>query len=247
MYKENIKKYALILAAGIGSRMNTELPKCAVNFCGKSMIKRIVAECKKCNFEEIIVIVGYKKENIMTLLKDEVKYVYQEKQLGTAHAILCAKDYFNDKDGICVIIPGDIPLIDNQIINNIINNHINSLSELSIISCEIDDPYSYGRIVYKDFKTIKIVEEVDANEIEKRIKLINTGVYCVNIKVLYDCLPKIKNNNKKGEYYLTDIVEIVSEENNVNVIIEKDNYKLLGVNDLNSLSKLEKIFKEKKK
>ena len=65
MYKENIKKYALILAAGIGSRMNTELPKCAVNFCGKSMIKRIVAECKKCNFEEIIVIVGYKKENIM--------------------------------------------------------------------------------------------------------------------------------------------------------------------------------------
>ncbi len=247
MNKENIKKYALILAAGVGSRMNTKLPKCAVKFCGKSMIERIVDECKKCDFEEIIVIVGYKKEYIMRLLKDEVKYVYQEKQLGTAHAILCAKDYFDDKEGLCVIIPGDMPLIDYNIINNIINNHIISLSELSILSSEMENPYSYGRIVYKDFKVIKIVEEVDANEIEKRIKLINTGVYCVNIKILFNALPKIKNDNKKGEYYLTDIVQEVSKENNVNVIIEKDSYKVLGVNDLNSLTKLEIIFKEKKK
>ena len=84
-------------------------------------------------------------------------------------------------------------------------------------------------------------------EIEKRIKLINTGVYCVNIKILFNALPKIKNDNKKGEYYLTDIVQEVSKENNVNVIIEKDSYKVLGVNDLNSLTKLEIIFKEKKK
>lgn len=247
MNKDNIKKYAIILAAGVGSRMKSNLPKCAVNFCGLSMVERIVNECEKCNFDEIVVIVGYKKDYIINILQDRVKYIYQDKQLGTAHAILCSKEYFQNKDGICVIIPGDMPLIDNIIINNIINNHINSLCKLSIVTCVVSNPYSYGRILRINKKVKKIVEEVDANEYEKTINEINSGIYCIDIKLLFTSLLKVKNNNKRKEYYFTDIVEIISENYNINTIMEEENYKLCGVNDLETLLALEKIFKEKKK
>ena len=236
---------AIILAAGKGTRMLSELPKCAYPFYGKQMIVYIINMCKKIQIDDICVVVGHKKESIENLLQDKVKYAYQKEQLGTANAVLAAKDFLEKhNEGITLIFPGDMPLIDGDVINNLIREHIENNNDLTILTTQIKNPTGYGRIIRQDGQIIKIIEEKDADDSVKAINEINTGLYCITTNLLEKALSKVDNNNNKGEYYLTDIVKILSGDKKVKAYLTEYDFKLTGINDLYTLSLVEKEYQK---
>ena len=236
---------AIILAAGKGTRMLSELPKCAYPFYGKPMIVYIINMCKKIQIDDICVVVGHKKESIENLLQDKVKYAYQKEQVGTANAVLAAKDFLEKhNEGITLIFPGDMPLIDGDVINNLIREHIENNNDLTILTTQIKNPTGYGRIIRQDGQIIKIIEEKDADDSVKAINEINTGLYCITTNLLEKALSKVDNNNNKGEYYLTDIVKILSGDKKVKAYLTEYDFKLTGINDLYTLSLVEKEYQK---
>ena len=148
--------------------------------------------CKKIQIDDICVVVGHKKESIENLLQDKVKYAYQKEQLGTANAVLAAKDFLErHNEGITLIFPGDMPLIDGDVINNLIREHIENNNDLTILTTQIKNPTGYGRIIRQDGQIIKIIEEKDADDSVKAINEINTGLYCITTNLLEKALSKV--------------------------------------------------------
>lgn len=237
-----MNKYGIILAAGKGTRMNSDLPKCALSFCGKPMIEYIANSCKKASLDDLIVVVGHKKEEIMKVLGDGVKYVYQEHQLGTADAALKAEKVLLNKEGLCLVFPGDMPLIDESIITGLIKHHQENNNALTVVTTVLNDPMYYGRIYKENGQVKRIIEYKDCTELEKQIKEINSALYCVDLKLMFDALHKVGNNNNSNEYYFTDIVEILSKDYKVDSYIVDDSRKLIGINDMETLKKVEGIY-----
>lgn len=238
----NENLHAIVLAAGKGTRMKTELPKCAYPFCGKPMVNYIIENCLKAGINDIIAVVGYKSEVLIECLPKYVKHVIQEEQLGTGHATKCTEELLKDKDGLTIIFPGDMPLIDAKTINGLIEQHIKDNNVLTVVTTILDNPKSYGRIYRENGKIKRIIEFKDCTEEDKKINEINVGLYCVDNKKLFESLNKVKNNNKANEYYLTDIVEILGNEFNVDSYIVENTYKLTGINDLETLQNTEKCY-----
>ncbi len=238
-----MKKNAIILAAGKGTRMNQETPKCACKVNGKPMINHVVDACFEAGIENIVVIVGYKKEEIINLLKNKnVSFAYQEEQLGTAHACMMAYDVLKDIEGDTIILPGDMPLVGAENISKLMNNHQLNCNSMTILSTIFKNPFSYGRIVRNEEKNVvAIVEEKEASDDQKLIKEINTGLYVVDNKLLFESLKQVDNENNKQEYYLTDIVKILSKQYKVNALCVEYSYHLIGINDLPTLRKVEKM------
>ena len=235
---------AIILAAGKGTRMKTELPKCAYPLLKKPMVTYIIEALESISIDQIICVVGHKKEVLQDILKDRVKYAIQEEQLGTGHAVKCALDFIDD-NGYTIILPGDTPLIDKEILDQLIEVHKSNKNDFTIGTIVLENPFGFGRIVRDSSNSVlRIVEEKDASEEERKIKEINTGLFLVDNFLLKKALLEIKNNNAKGEYYLTDIVEILSKEAKIGTFTIKDTYKLNGINDLYTLSLVEKQFRE---
>ena len=239
--------HAIILAGGKGTRMKSDLPKCAYPFCGKPMISYIIESCKQANIKDIIVVVGYKSEELIKCLPSDVRYVKQEEQLGTGHATLCAAPLLKDEDGLTLIFPGDMPMIDKETIENLIERHIKDNNVLTDVTSIYEDPKAYGRIVRKNGQIEKIVEFKDCNEEQKEIKEINIALYCIDNKILFDNLDKIKNNNNANEYYLTDLVEILAKDYRVDAYIAPDDYRLVGINDVDTLKQVEEAYLKHKK
>lgn len=228
--------YAIILAAGKGSRMKYDIPKCGISILGKPMISYIVDEVKKTRIDEIICVVGYKKEYIYDILKDSVTYKYQANPLGSADAVKCCKGLV--EDGYTVILNGDTPLIDMKLINEVIDYHLCNNNDLTITSLIKDNPKGYGRIIRDNYnKVIDIVEEMELDN-NKIINEVNCGIYCVKTRVLFEALEKIDNNNIKNEYYLTDIVKHLYKHK-MGCYTINDEIKVLGANTLADLSKIE--------
>lgn len=240
-------KHAIILAAGKGTRMHTELPKCAYPFCGKPMVSYIVDACKKSLIDEIVVVVGYKKEVLINVLDSSCKIAVQKEQLGTGHAVMAAEDAISQKEGICLIFPGDMPLIDSESIDKLVAKHIADNNDLTVVTTMVEDAAKYGRIYRENGKIKKIVEYKDCNPEQLLIKEINSGLFCVNTKLLFEGLKEIKNINAQNEYYLTDLVEILGKNYKVDSYVLKDDFILTGINDLDSLEKAEEIYLERNK
>jgi len=234
-----MKRYAIVLAAGKGTRMKTELPKCAYPLLRKPMIAYIIENIRNSgSVDEIVAVVGYKREVIQDILQDAVKYALQEEQLGTGDAVLSAKSLITDPDGFTVILPGDMPLVDEETIEKAISEHIERRHDLTVVTTRIEDPFGYGRIMRNDSGYLEaIIEEHEASYAQKTINEINTGIYVVKNDLLFPSLAKIGNDNLKKEYYLTDIVKIFKDENRViGTYFLKDSAKAMGVNDLYALS-----------
>ncbi|MCR5461890.1 MAG: bifunctional UDP-N-acetylglucosamine diphosphorylase/glucosamine-1-phosphate N-acetyltransferase GlmU [bacterium] len=225
---------AIILAAGMGSRMKTDLPKCAFPILKKPMIKYILDALDKTIVENRVIVVGYKKEVLYGMLKDE-KFAVQEKQLGTADAVKTAIPYLND--GVTIILPGDTPLIDSRFIDNIIKSHIEGENDVTICTARLENPFGYGRIVREKGKIKRIVEEKDATGEIKIINEVNTGIIVINNDYLKVAINKIDNKNAKGEYYLTDIINFT---NKIGSHTLGDTNLIQGINDLYQLSIVEK-------
>ena len=239
-----MNNYAIVLAAGKGTRMKTELPKCAFPILKKPMIQYIHENIEKSMIDETTVVVGYQKEILMGILGDKVNYAYQNTQKGTGHAVMVTKDIMEKKEGTTIIMLGDMPLIDYKVINKVIKYHRDKDNDLTVLTTKYQQPKGYGRIIRNEYGNIEaIVEHNDCTNDQKRINEVNTGIYVVNNKLLYKVVDKIQLNERKQEYYLTDIVEIMKPNYRVDAFELWDNEKVMGVNDLYSASIAEKYLR----
>lgn len=224
----------IILAAGKGTRMKSETPKVLFHAAGKPMIDYTIELSKTLNPNKIIVVTGNMSETVQEYLKESsVEFALQKEQHGTADAVMAAIDYIDD-NGKVLILCGDMPLIKEETIKSFIDS---VTEDVAFISVKMKQPKGYGRIVRSsDNKVIKIVEEKDANEYEKRINEVNTGVYLCDGKELKKRLALIDNNNAQNEYYLTDIIRGGAE-----AFIADDEKEFMGVNDRIQLCTASKI------
>jgi len=242
----------VILAAGLGKRMNNpELPKVMSNLMNRPLIDYVITEAQKIGPKKIVMVVGYHKEIVVEFVKnlnyDNISFVEQNEQLGTGHAVMQAKEELADFDGNVLILCGDVPLIRSKTLIKLLTNHKSKEAIVSVLSAIVKEPTGYGRIV-RDWDTgefSKIVEQKDADANIQRIREVNSGVFVVDSKVLFAALDEISNSNSQGEYYLTDIVEIV-ENKDMNVIAfpVADPSELVGVNSPEQLAKAEELYKQ---
>ncbi|MGB9711975.1 MAG: sugar phosphate nucleotidyltransferase [Dissulfurimicrobium sp.] len=249
-----IDKWAsILLAAGKGTRMNSELPKVMHTLCGRPMIFWVVNLLDQLGIETRVAVVGHQGDVVGGYLsKLNCQTVLQDAQLGTAHAVMCARPILGGFGGDILIMYGDTPLFRVDTIKSFIHRHIDLQNSLSILSALAEDPAGYGRIIRSGSYNgvCAIVEEKDASRAERTIREINTGVYAVRAPLLFRLLEEIRPENVQGEYYLTDIVKIaVSAGEKVGAICCADSLEALGVNTKEDLARAEgvmsKIFLDK--
>jgi bifunctional UDP-N-acetylglucosamine pyrophosphorylase/glucosamine-1-phosphate N-acetyltransferase len=241
-----MKFKTLVLAAGKGTRMKSDLPKVIHKVNGMPMIEKILKTLKNIGSEENILILGHKKEEVLAVV-GEVPYVIQGEQLGTGHAIMQGKDKLKDYDGDIMVLCGDTPLLREETLQNLYEHHKNSGASTTILTSIYENPFGYGRIVKENGTVKAIVEEKEADEKTKKIKEVNAGVYCFNAKELFNALSKVNNNNEKGEYYLTDVIGIQSAENKkIESFILADDREILGVNSKVELAEASEILRARK-
>ncbi len=235
----------VILAAGKGTRMKSDKAKVLHEISGKPMINFVVDAAKKIVNENIIVVVGHQKEIVKEIVCDNAKTLFalQDKQLGTGHAVMCAMPYVDDSIDSVVVLCGDVPLISSETIRKFIENHEKEKAIATVLAVENENPFGYGRmIVDENGGVIKIVEEADADKEEKKIRIINSGIYCVQKDFLTNALKKITNENSQGELYLTDIIGIAhNEDRKVGLFLSRNNSEVIGVNTCEDLSRAQQI------
>ena len=202
---------SVILAAGKGTRMKSEQSKVLHKVNGVPMIRRVVTVLENIGNKKNVFILGHKKEDVLAEMGD-VDFVTQEEQLGTGHAILIAKDKIKEYGEDVLITCGDTPLLKEETLKKLKDAFEEGKLDCIVLSCKVKNPFGYGRIVKENGKISNIVEEKEADENEKKIDEINTGVYIFKNESLLYAIKKIDNNNSKGEYYLTDAIKILTSE-----------------------------------
>ena len=240
-------RYAVILAAGKGTRMQSKLYKVLHKVCDRTMVELVLDSLNDLEMQEVITVVGHGAERVKEVLGDRTKFVLQEEQLGTAHAVKVAKDELKDKEGTTIVMYGDTPLIRPETINSMLDHHENTNAKATVLTAIADDPFAYGRIIRDvNGKLVKIVEEKDATEQEKKIKEINAGIYCFDNKLLFEMLEKVKNDNKQGEYYLPDVLGLIREQKEIiETYLCEDFDETFGVNDRVALAYAENVMRNR--
>lgn len=240
---------AIILAAGMGTRMKSNKAKVLHEIIGRPMVTYIVETARKVVGNNVVLVIGNQADKVKRIVSEETDVIFaiQENQHGTGHAVLCAQVYIPEYTDQVVILCGDVPLITPFTIIQLIDDHIKAMRDISILAVEVDNPKSYGRILMDENRNVTgIVEERDATEEQKTIKIINTGTYCVKKDCLFDLLKKIKSDNVQGELYLTDIIGIGHREGkNVGVLVGRDVEEVIGVNNCEDLKKAEIIMRKR--
>jgi len=243
----NIEEHVttVIMAAGKGTRMKTNKSKLVHKIYDKELVKRVAELATDIGSDEVIAVVGHMKEQVQDVLKDSVKYAYQEELLGTGHAVMQAIPYLKNKKGKVVILYGDVPIIRKDTLLNLISKSIKNKEYATLLTAIYENPQGYGRIVRDEGGNIEeIVEEKDADPLQKRIKEINSGIYCFDIEELVEALKHVKNNNSQGEYYLTDVIKIMNDKGlKTGAVIVEDNTEILGVNDRAQLELLTRVLR----
>lgn len=233
----------VILAAGKGTRMNSDLPKVLHKLQSKPLIDYVIDESELLNPKEIILVVGFKKESVIkhTESRINLKYATQIEQLGTGHAVLQTNELLKNRRGHILILYGDVPNIKASTLQPIVNDHISNNRDLTLITAEIDDPTGYGRIIRdKNGNLLKIVEEKDCSDDEKKIKEWNPGIYIFKIPEVFKILNNIKTNNASKEYYLTDAIGLAQQSNmQIKAIKIENSDEVIGVNTADQLKELE--------
>jgi len=244
MSKKNI---AIILAAGKGSRMNSNIPKPLHKIAGKSIIEHILHNVKDAGYDESIIVLNKENENFFKFLKENnpgLTFSYQKNQLGTGDAV---KEGVKEIDLSSVenvlVVFGDTPLLSKKTLSNLIN--INDKNNITVLGFETENPGRYGRLLVKDRKLLKIIEALDANEEEQKITLCNGGIMIVKADQLKENLNLLNNNNAKKEFILSDLVEINNNSGGVSTYIECDYEETIGIDSKKGLSKAEKIYQNK--
>jgi len=243
--KENVA--VIILAAGMGTRMNSDKAKVLHEVQGKPMILYVVETARKIAGDDIIVVIGNQAEEVRAVVSDtaELLFAYQEQQLGTGHAVLCALPLIPEHCDHVIILCGDVPLIQPDTVAALLEDHLEARRDVSLLAVEMDNPYGFGRILLDDNRQISaIIEEADANAEQKLIKLINSGIYCIDKTFLSEALPKIRTDNALGELYLTDIMSIgYQEKRNMGVVVGTNCLQIIGINTCRDLAAVDTVMK----
>ena len=239
---------ALILAAGKGTRFKSERIKVLHPMLGKSMLRLVADSALGLRPQKVHIVVGYQKKEVMQEFRSgEVSFITQKEQLGTAHAVLAAKSVlqrYKDKD--VLIMNGDLPLVRTETLKPLLALHRRKKNSLTFLSAELENPTGFGRIV-RSAGVTRVIEEKDASPSERKIKEVNTGVYFFKIKDLLDALPKVSNQNKKGEFYLTDVTGILAQEGkNIGYYKTKHAGEFVGVNSRYELAQAIDVLRERK-
>lgn len=242
------KTSAIILAAGKGTRMKSDLPKVLHPVCGKPMVLHIIDKLKNVGVQNIIVVVGHKAEMVKETIGDSVEYAIQQEQKGTGHAVMQAAPLLN-KNGNTMIITGDTPLIEERTILSFLEKHILAESKGTVLTTKFDKPTGYGRIIRNnDDDVIGIVEEKDADQDQKMIREVNTGIFCFENSSLIEGLPLLTTKNAQNEYYLTDMVSIINQRNEkFGSYMILNNEQVMGINDQEQLAQAEYIMTKNSK
>ncbi len=234
---------AIVLAAGKGTRMKSNKPKVTFELAGKSLVERVVETASKLDSSLTCVIVGYKKEEVIKLVDkyENIAFAEQKEQLGTGHAVKIAKEVFADFTGDIFILCGDVPLTRQETLQGLLESHRQQNAACTVLTHVIDDPARYGRIIRDSKGNIdSIVEYKDANDQERQIREINTGIYCFKKDKLFSALEKITNDNAQNEYYLPDTLKILNDENEIVAGHILENFvEAAGINSQEQLAQLE--------
>ena len=241
---------AVILAAGKGTRMRSEIPKVAHRVAGKPMVLHVVNAVRAAGAGKIILVVGHGREQVQSLFDpadEAVQFALQEQQLGTGHALMQAQEMINPEHNV-LVLPGDTPLLQAEILAELMRVHEESGATATVLSTHMDNPYGYGRIVRSGSGVFeRIVEQKDASEEEKSIQEINSGMYCFKAREAFAALRNLDTANAQGEYYLTDILALLNQRGQkVAVCLLDAREDIYGINDRVQLAEAEKILRRRK-
>jgi bifunctional UDP-N-acetylglucosamine pyrophosphorylase / glucosamine-1-phosphate N-acetyltransferase len=241
----------LILAAGLGTRMRSNLAKVLHQLDGRPLINHVCRTATALAPRKIYVVIGHQGEDVKTAVLDELEtesadFVWQKEQLGTGHAVNSARDFLENEDSTLLVLSGDVPMIRAETLAALIQQHRNHRGKgaaCTILTVKLDDPTGYGRIVRDDGGLFnKIVEQKDASDDERKIREINSGIYCFDTRKLFAALSRVKNENAQGEYYLTDVPTLLREiGEDIAIYHHSDSFEIEGINNRVQLADMERV------
>ena len=245
--KNNTPVAAIVLAAGMGTRMHSNLHKVLHPIGGLPMISHVLSALDKISVAKRVVVVGAERQQIENAIAG-VDFSIQDKQLGTGHAVLSSREYLDEFDGNVLILYGDVPLVSSETMQNLLNSLGDNGSghTICVLGFRAEDPAQYGRLILaKDNSLEAIVEYKDATSAQRKIDLCNSGIMAVRGKHLFPLLDKISNSNAAGEYYLTDLVALANNDSHTVGVVEVDENEVRGINSKAELAGVENIFQNR--
>lgn len=248
MHGRNEMVATIILAAGKGTRMRSDLAKVLHPVCGKPMVFYPVEIARNVGSELIVLVVGHQADVVRrSVYGDDLVFVDQREQLGTGHAVLQTKGALEHFNGTILILCGDVPLLLPSTVESFLASHVSSHATVTVMTTLLDDPTGYGRVVKRSDNTVhRIVEDRDASADEKKIREINSGIYCADSEFLFRAVAQIGNENAQGEFYLTDIFAIATEMNcHTHSFVIPDPLEVMGINTVRDLEKADEIMRER--
>ncbi|WP_027364286.1 bifunctional UDP-N-acetylglucosamine diphosphorylase/glucosamine-1-phosphate N-acetyltransferase GlmU [Desulfotruncus alcoholivorax] len=238
---------AVILAAGKGTRMKSQLPKVMHRVCGKAMVEHVLLSVKNAGVQKIVMVLGHQGERVANLVGDKAEIAYQVEQLGTAHALLQTRGLLGKYEGDILVLCGDTPLVRPETLNELYRQHIKQKNSATVLTAILPDPKGYGRIIRNNEGNLeKIVEQKDGKPEELAVNEINAGIYCFCSEGLFEALAALDANNAQGEYYLTDIIQYYAREGKkVGAVVIADPEEITGINDRCQLAAVESMLRRR--
>ncbi|ERL64440.1 bifunctional UDP-N-acetylglucosamine diphosphorylase/glucosamine-1-phosphate N-acetyltransferase GlmU [Schleiferilactobacillus shenzhenensis] len=240
-------RYVVILAAGKGTRMKSDVHKVLHKICGRTMVEHVLTQVSQVQPQQIITVVGHDAQDVKATLGDRTAYADQPEQLGTGHAVLQTAPLLADKEGVTLVVSGDTPLLTAATLNKLLQYHTEKGAKATILTATAPDPTGYGRIIRNDLGIVeRIVEQKDASHEEAAIQEINTGVYCFDNQALFSALKQVTNKNAQGEYYLTDVIAIMRKAGGIIAAYRMHDFEeSMGVNDRVALAAATKVMQRR--
>src|SRR5215467_13166266 len=254
-FSNNIRKSpvdVLVLAAGLGTRMKSGIAKVLHQLDGRPLIAHVCRTATKLRPRKIYVVVGHQAEQVRAAVEDELgkdgaEFVQQAEQRGTGDAVMAAKGALADAHSTILVLAGDVPLVRAETLNNLLTIHDQDRAACTILTVRMENPIGYGRIVRDDGNAFqKIVEQKDANEDERQIREVNSGIYCFDSAKLFLALEQVRPANRQGEYYLTDVPAILTNHHErVSLSQHLDVREVSGINTRAELAEFENLVRRR--
>jgi bifunctional UDP-N-acetylglucosamine pyrophosphorylase/glucosamine-1-phosphate N-acetyltransferase len=241
--------HVVVLAAGKGTRMKSDLPKVLHSVAGKSLIDRVLETASALRPSSITIVVGHGGDAVRQRLsgRRDVQFVVQEPQLGTGHALLQSEPLLRDRQGTVVLLSGDVPLLKSSTLAGLVETHSQANAAATVLTATLERPYGYGRIVRTNGRIARIVEERDATPAQRKIREINSGIYAFALERLFSALGTISSENAQGEYYLPDLVGIYRRQRRVvTTFTIADAVEIRGINSRTELAEVSKMVRQQK-